>query len=66
MKTELPLLDETKELLANRPHSLKTATIAESIGASKAWVNMIANGRITNPGYETLLKLNNYLKQQIK
>ncbi len=60
------LLEETRTLLNNRPVSLKTATIAEAVGMSSAWVNYVANGAIDNPGFKTLLKLNEFLKYHNK
>lgn len=37
-------------------------TVAERAGVSYSWLSKFANGRIRNPGFETLTKLRHYFK----
>jgi GTP-sensing pleiotropic transcriptional regulator CodY len=54
--------DETISLLKNRPASLTTQTIADELGLTKSWVNLMAAGKIENPGVIHVQKLNEFLK----
>lgn len=60
------LRDETRELLLNRPQTLKSSTIADDLSVSVAWLNAFARGNIENPGVVTIETLNAYLKKAIK
>lgn len=60
------LRDETRELLLNRPQTLKTSTIADDLRVSVAWLNAFARGNIENPGVVTIETLNAYLKKATK
>lgn len=60
------LRDQTRELLLNRPQTLKTSTIAEDLDVSVAWLNAFARGDIDNPGVVTIETLNAYLKKALK
>lgn len=40
------------------------AEIAAGSGVSYSWLSKFANGHIPNPGFATLCKLHDYLKQR--
>ena len=40
------------------------AEIAAGSGVSYSWLSKFVNGRIPNPGFATLCKLHDYLKQR--
>ena len=40
----------------------RLSTVAERAGVSYSWLSKFANGRIRNPGFETLTKLRHYFK----
>lgn len=63
----LQLRNETRQLLNNRPISLKLAAIAQVLNAkgckiSEAWLQSFGQGKIENPGVITICALNQYLK----
>lgn len=60
------LQDETREMLNQRPASLKIRTIAKDIEVSPAWLHMFSRNGYPNPGIVTVGKLNLYLKEALK
>ena len=53
---------QLKALLVRRRGDL--AEIAAGSGVSYSWLSKFANGHIPNPGFATLCKLHDYLKQR--
>jgi enoyl-[acyl-carrier-protein] reductase (NADH) len=62
MSDESPLLITTRQLINDRPAKISIKMIADEIGKTSAWVNMIANGDIKNPGINSIQKLHDYLQ----
>ncbi|OHD25426.1 MAG: hypothetical protein A2Y38_12760 [Spirochaetes bacterium GWB1_59_5] len=66
MASEQSWRDIARNLLNERPASLKMETIAKDIGVSSAWLRMFARGEINNPGVMTIQELTVYLKNYKK
>jgi transcriptional regulator with XRE-family HTH domain len=57
------LLDETRNLLSNRPKWLTNATIAKDLDLSVGWISGVETGKIKNPGVNSIEALRDYLKE---
>lgn len=55
--------DETISLLRNRPASLTTDMIAEQLGVTRSWLNLLVAGKIQNPGVVHIENLNKFLSE---
>jgi hypothetical protein len=60
------LRDKARDLLLNRPVSLKIETIAEKTGLSISWLNTFARGEIANPGIQTVENLLEFFAARAK
>ena len=61
MPTSEEIVKKTWRLLVNRPAHITLMKIAKDTGLSRGWISMFKQSRITNPSYETLAILHNYL-----
>lgn len=57
----MPLLERTIHLVNNAPRSLSYAEMARQCGVSAAWVRMLANDQIENPGIRSVQRLHDFL-----
>lgn len=62
MNLSTNFVEETRDLLLNRPVHLTLVRIAEDTGLSHSWLQKFGGGKIENPGVNTLFTLNEYLK----
>ena len=53
---------ETLELIKNRPEHVSLRSIAEATGLGEHWVRSFAYERASNPGVNSVEKLNEYLR----
>lgn len=60
------LRDETRELLLNRPATLKIQDISEALDVSSSWLNTFARGALADPGVVKIQTLNAYLRNIAK
>lgn len=56
-----PLFDEMRELLGMAHKRISRRQIAEGAQVDYDWLNMVAQGRIVNPGVQTVQKVRDYL-----
>lgn len=66
MNTAPQILEETRQLLLNRPVHLTLVKIAEVTELSESWLSKFGRGEIENPGVVTVYRLNEYLKNYKK
>lgn len=59
------LLEETKHLLINRPNSLTFKELGRECGVSPHWLSQLSLGKVENPGFATLERVNAALKQRL-
>lgn len=55
------IVEETRQLLLNRPVHLTLVKIAEETELSESWLQKFSSGKIENPGVLTICALNTYL-----
>ena len=56
------MLEETKALMWNRPKPITLDKINKSTGIGITWLTKFNTGKMTNPSYITIKKLNDFLK----
>ena len=60
------LHSETLKLIKKRPASLELKKIAKELGVSYSWILKFNQDEITNPSYNTLQSLHDYLLKHVK
>ena len=63
MKRSTLWRDDTIRLLRDRPASLTTDMIADHIGVTRSWLNLLVAGKIQNPGVVYIESLNKFLTE---
>ncbi len=57
----MTLFNKTLNLLRNRPKWMSFTTIEKETGISKDWLKKFSQGKISNPGVNTIQELYEYL-----
>lgn len=63
--TESLWLEETRELLANRPSRIKLKEIAADCGISIAWLSQLQTGKLLDAPISKVQSVNKWLKDRI-
>lgn len=61
---ELPTSDQIRELIRNRPATVKLSEIANAVGMSESWLKKVLSGEIKNPPYDQLASIVRFFKSK--
>lgn len=62
MTTPLPTIDEVKTLIQKRPADITLKQISQKTKLPEGWLSMFHQGKATNPSYDRIKTLYEYLK----
>lgn len=57
-----PELQETLNLLANRPRNLTLEAVAEAANVSMGWLSQFARGKIPDPSFNRVMRVRDCLR----
>lgn len=57
-----PELQETLNLLANRPRTLTLEAVAEGANVTLGWLSMFSRGKIDDPSFNRVMRVRDFLQ----
>lgn len=59
-----PLLEQTQDMLSNRPRNLTLRLISEECNVTEAWLQQVQSNILNEVGYKKLYRVHKFLKEE--